>query len=103
MCLKTLRSSDLKLLFNSYQLTMLTLKLEKNFVTFLISLLNAYSVWDTVLGTKYLKKEQIVFYHYGIDILKIGLIALQIVKGKLINSPIYKRTSTQMVKNEMNS
>lgn len=43
---------------------------EKIFVTFLISLLNAYSVWDTVLGTKYLKKEQIVFYHYGIYILK---------------------------------
>ena len=50
-----------------------------------------------------LYKTQIGFHHYGIYILKIGLTALQIVKGKLINSPIYKRTSTHMVKNEMNS
>lgn len=66
-------------------------------------LLNAYCVVDTVLGTEYLKKQQIGFYHYGVYILKVGFIALQTVKEKIINNPTYKKTSKQIVKNEMNS
>lgn len=66
-------------------------------------LLNAYCVVDTVLGNEYLKKQQIGFHHYGVYILKVGFIALQTVKEKIINNPTYKKKSKQIVKNEMNS
>lgn len=68
------------------------IKIRKNyFQHFNKYLLNAYYVLVTVLGTEYLENKQIGPYPYGVYILKVGLIFLQILKEKMSSNPIHKR------------